>query len=265
MHRFAVYLSLMLQLCDLFIGYSDDTHRRIVAETLNASLPCGVLTCLIGANGVGKSTLMRTMSAFQPPLRGDVRIGGRSIGEYSPKELSERVGVVLTEKSMPADLTVEEVVAMGRIPYTNFWGTLTAADRKAVDDAIALVGLSELRHRKVHQVSDGERQKAMIAKALAQQTPVIFLDEPTAFLDYPSKIAMMQLLRRLAHEQNKLILLSTHDLEIAFQTADNIWLLQRSGLQAGTLEQLAESGAISAFLDSDDLYFDIAARRIVLK
>jgi ABC-type cobalamin/Fe3+-siderophores transport system ATPase subunit len=114
-------------------------------------------------------------------------------------------------------------------------------------------------------LSSRESIKAMIAKALAQQTPIIFLDEPTAFLDYPSKIAMMQLLRRLAHEQNKLILLSTHDLEIAFQTADNIWLLQRSGLQAGTLEQLAESGAISAFLDSDDLYFDIAARRIVLK
>ena len=255
----------MLQLCDLSIGYNDDAQRRIVAETLNASLPRGVLTCLIGANGVGKSTLMRTMSAFQPPLRGDVRIAGRSIVEYSPKELAECVGVVLTEKTMPADLTLEEIVGMGRIPYTNFWGTLTATDRKAVDEAISLVGLSALRHRKVHQVSDGERQKAMIAKALAQQTPIIFLDEPTAFLDYPSKIAMMQLLRRLAHEQNKLILLSTHDLEIAFQTADNIWLLQQSGLQTGTLEELAQCGALSAFLDSDDLYFDIPTRRIVLK
>jgi iron complex transport system ATP-binding protein len=114
-------------------------------------------------------------------------------------------------------------------------------------------------------VSDGERQKAMIAKALAQQTPVIFLDEPTAFLDYPSKIAMMQLLRRLAHEQNKLILLSTHDLEIAFQTADHLWLLQQSGLQTGTLSELSERGVISEFLDSDELYYDVNARRIILK
>ena len=242
----------MLELHDLYIGYSDDDHRRIVAETLNASLPCGVLTCLIGANGVGKSTLMRTMAGFQPALRGEVRIEGKPIAAYSPKELSEHIGVVLTEKNMPADLSIEEVVGLGRSPYTNFWGTLKEADRRVVDEAISLVGLEALRHRKIHQVSDGERQKAMIAKALAQQTPIVFLDEPTAFLDYPSKIAMMQLLRRLAHEQNKLILLSTHDLEIAFQTADNIWLLQQTGLQAGSLDELSQSGAIAHLSQPDE-------------
>ena len=255
----------VLELRDLYIGYSDDKNRRIVAHTLNAELPSGVLTCLIGANGVGKSTLMRTMAAFQPPLRGEVYVEGKSIAEYVPRELSERIGVVLTEKNMPADLTVEEVVGLGRVPYTNFWGSLTKHDQNVVDEAISLVGLDALRHRKIHQVSDGERQKAMIAKALAQQTPLIFLDEPTAFLDYPSKIAMMQLLRRLAHEQGKLIVLSTHDLEIAFQTADRLWLLQKSGLQAGTLDELSESGAISAFLDSDEIYNDVDARRMVLK
>lgn len=255
----------MLELRDLYIGYSEDDHRRIVAQTLNASLSCGVLTCLIGANGVGKSTLMRTMAAFQPPLRGEVWIDGSSVASYTPKELSERIGVVLTEKNMPADLTIEEVVGLGRAPYTNFWGTLKEEDRKIVDEAIALVGLDALRGRKIHQMSDGERQKAMIAKALAQQTSVIFLDEPTAFLDYPSKISMMQLLRRLAHEQNKLILLSTHDLEIAFQTADNIWLLQQNGLQTGTLDELSRCGAISDFLDSDELYYDAEIHRILLR
>ena len=255
----------MLHLRDLYIGYSDDKNRHIVAETLNASLPCGVLACLIGANGVGKSTLMRTMAGFQLSLRGEVCIDGRPIGTYTPKELSERVGVVLTEKNMPADLTIEEVVGLGRTPFTNFWGTLTASDRKVVDEALSLVGLDALRNRKIHQVSDGERQKAMIAKALAQQTPVIFLDEPTAFLDYPSKIAMMQLLRRLAHEQNKLILLSTHDLEIAFQTADHLWLLQQSGLHTGTLSELSECGVISEFLDSDELHYDVSTQRIILK
>ena len=255
----------VLELRDLYIGYSDDANRRIVAQTLNAALPRGVLTCLIGANGVGKSTLMRTMAAFQPPLKGEVYVDGKSIGEYSPKELSERIGVVLTEKTALADLTVEEVVGLGRVPYTNFWGSLTKHDQEVVDEAIALVGLETLRHRKIHQVSDGERQKTMIAKALAQQTPLIFLDEPTAFLDYPSKIAMMQLLRRLSLEQGKLIVLSTHDLEIAFQTADRLWLLQQSGLQTGTLDELSDSGAISAFLDSDELYYDVRERRIVLK
>lgn len=255
----------MLELRDLYIGYSEDDHRRIVAQTLNASLSCGVLACLIGTNGVGKSTLMRTMAAFQPPLRGEVWVDGRSVASYTPKELSELIGVVLTEKNMPADLTIEEVVELGRAPYTNFWGTLKEEDHKIVDEAITLVGLDALRSRKIHQVSDGERQKAMIAKALAQQTSVIFLDEPTAFLDYPSKISMMQLLRRLAHERNKLILLSTHDLEIAFQTADHIWLLQQDGLQAGTLDELSRCGAISDFLDSDELYYDAKNHRIMLR
>lgn len=255
----------MLELRDLYIGYSDDDNRHIVAHTLNASLPGGVLTCLIGANGVGKSTLMRTMAAFQPPLKGEVYVEGKGIGEYSPNELAECIGVVLTEKTMPAELTVEEVIGLGRVPYTDFWGTLTRHDKEVVDEAIALVGLEQLRRRKIYQVSDGERQKVMIAKALAQQTPLIFLDEPTAFLDYPSKIATMQLLRRLAHEQGKLIVLSTHDLEIAFQIADRLWLLQQSGLQTGTLDELSESGAISAFLDSNELHYDVAQRRMVLR
>lgn len=255
----------MLKLHNLHIGYDDDVNRTIVSETLNASLACGQLTCLIGPNGVGKSTLMRTMSAFLPPLRGEVLIEDKVIGEYTPKQLSERIGVVLTEKAVSADLTVEEVVGLGRAPYTNYWGTLSAADHAVVDEAISLVGLDALRDRKIYQLSDGERQKTMIAKALSQQTPIILLDEPTAFLDYPSKIAMMQLLRRLAHEKDKLVLLSTHDLEIAFQTADRIWLLTHSGLQTGTLDELSENGAITSFIDSDDLHYDVPNRRIVLR
>lgn len=254
----------MLELHNLHIGYDDDDRRTVVAEALNASLPCGKLTCLIGPNGVGKSTLMRTMSGFLAPLRGDVCIEGVSIGTYTPKKLSELIGVVLTGKKNSAELTVEEIVALGRVPYTNFWGTLSKSDLTVVTEAISLVGIEELRFRKIHQLSDGEYQKAMIAKALAQQTPIIFLDEPTAFLDYPSKIAMMQLLRRLAHEQHKLIVLSSHDLDIAFQTADYIWLLGREGLQTGTLDELAQCGAISAFLDNADLYFDVSARRICI-
>ena len=146
-----------LELRDLYIGYAEDANRHIVAEELNASLPKGTMACLVGANGVGKSTLMRTLSGFQPALRGEVCIDGRALEEYTPRELSERVGVVLTERENAPDLTVEEVVAIGRVPYTNFWGTLTAVDRQAVDEAIALVGIGHLRHKKIGRVSDGER------------------------------------------------------------------------------------------------------------
>lgn len=252
-----------LELRNLHIGYDDDANRHIVAEELNASLPKGTVACLVGANGVGKSTLMRTLSGFQPALRGEVRIEGRALEEYTPRELSEKIGVVLTERESVPELTVEEVVAIGRAPYTNFWGRLTAADRRAVDEAIALVGIEHLRHKKIGRVSDGERQKAMIAKALAQQTSVILLDEPTAFLDYGSKVAVMRLLRRLAHEEGKAILLSTHDLEIAFQTADEVWILQHDGLQTGTLDALEEHGAVSAFLAKSGLRYEAEDRRIV--
>ena len=253
----------MLDLRDLYIGYDEDTSRHIVAEALNASLAQGTMACLVGANGVGKSTLMRTLSGFQPALRGEVRIEGRPIGEYTPRELSEKVGVVLTERNATPDLTVEEVVAIGRMPYTNFWGRLTAADHRAVDEAIALVGIESLRHKKIGRVSDGERQKVMIAKALAQQTGIILLDEPTAFLDYGSKVSVMRLLRRLAHEQGKVVLLSTHDLEIAFQTTDEVWILQREGLQTGTLDELEQRGAVSKFLATSGLHYDAEQRRIV--
>ena len=253
-----------LDLHDLHIGYAEDAGKHVVAEALNALLPKGTMACLVGANGVGKSTLMRTLSGFQSALRGEVRIDGRAIDTYTPRELSGRVGVVLTERESMPDLTVEEVVAIGRMPYTNFWGTLTAPDRRAVDEAIALVGIEPLRHKKIGCVSDGERQKAMIAKALAQQTDIILLDEPTAFLDYGSKVSVMRLLRQLAHEQGKSILLSTHDLEIAFQTADVVWILQHSGLQTGTLEELEQHGAVSAFLAKSGLHYDAAYKRIVV-
>lgn len=255
---------MFLELHDLHIGYDEDASRYVVAEALDASLSTGTMVCLVGANGVGKSTLMRTLSGFQPALRGEVRIEGHALEEYTPRELSEKVGVVLTERDSIPDLTVEEVVAIGRVPYTNFWGTLTAADRCAVDEAIALVGIEHLRHKKVGRVSDGERQKVMIAKALAQQTDVILLDEPTAFLDYGSKVSVMRLLRQLAHEQGKAVLLSTHDLEIAFQTADEVWILQHDGLQTGTLDALEQRGAVSAFLAKSGLRYDSEFKRIVI-
>ena len=216
-----------IQIRDLSIGYTGKNQVKVVASGITATIYSGELTCLLGANGVGKSTLLRTLSAFQPKLGGDILIEGKEIGTFSDKELSHVISVVLTEKPDIRNMTVDELAGLGRSPYTGFWGTLTQEDKQVVDHAIALVGIEPLHDRMIQTLSDGERQKVMIAKALAQETPVIYLDEPTAFLDYPSKVEMMQLLYRLSRETDKTIFLSTHDLELALQIADKLWLMDR--------------------------------------
>ena len=245
---------------NLSIGYRGKNGTRTVASGIGAAIRQGELTCLLGANGVGKSTLLRTLSAFQPKLDGEIAINGREIGTYTDKELSRVIGVVLTEKPDIRNMTVRELVALGRSPYTGFWGTLHDDDWQTVDEAIEAVRIGGLGDRMIHTLSDGERQKVMIAKALAQQTPVIYLDEPTAFLDFPSKVEMMQLLRRLAQEQQKTIFLSTHDFELALQVADTLWMMERAETQTvlhvGTPEQLARTGALAHYVERPGITFD---------
>ncbi len=242
---------------NLTIGYTSRHNRKVVAKHLTASLSSACMTCLIGPNGVGKSTLLRTLSAFQPPLEGKVHIHGEDLSTLSEKQVARLIGVVLTARPDVQNMTVREMVGLGRSPYTGFWGTLSAADHAIVDEAIALVGIEELSGRMIQTLSDGERQKVMIAKALAQQTPVIFLDEPTAFLDYPSKVEMMQMLHRLSRVADKTVFLSTHDLELALQIADSVWLMQRQGeLHIGTPRQLADEGVLSAFIERKGIVFD---------
>jgi len=241
---------------NLSIGYQTKGNSKVVASNLNAAINSGELTCLLGRNGIGKSTLLRTLSAFQPALDGEVLINNRALTSLPDKELSHLIGIVLTEKPDVQNMTVDELVGMGRSPYTGFWGTLTSDDKEIVDEAIRLVGIDALKGRMVHTLSDGERQKVMIAKALAQQTPIIYLDEPTAFLDFPSKVEMMQLLRRLANEEGKTIFLSTHDVELSLQLADCIWLMEPQQLNVGTPRQLADEGALERFIAHDDIWFD---------
>ena len=235
---------------DLSIGYRTKNSVHTVARDINVTLPHGKLTCLLGENGVGKSTLLRTLAGFQPRLGGSIILAGRRIEDYQPNELAQTVGVVLTEKPDVGLMTAEELVALGRSPYTDFWGRLTQEDHEAVGKAIALVGITALASRQVATLSDGERQKVMIAKALAQQTNIIFLDEPTAFLDYPSKVDVLLLLRRICHETNKAVFLSTHDLELTLQAADTLWLMTRTeGLLTGTPRQLADNGSLKKFVE----------------
>ena len=242
---------------NLTIGHKLKKGVKIVAQNINSSLYGGELTCLLGVNGAGKSTLLRTLSAFLTSVSGDITILGRSITSYSDQELAMTIGVVLTEKCEIHNLTVEELVSMGRSPYTGFWGTLNSSDRQIVSEAIEQVGISHLKDRMIQTLSDGERQKAMISKALAQQTPVIFLDEPTAFLDFPSKVEVMQLLHSLSHKMNKTIFLSTHDLELALQLADKLWLMDREkGIVIGAPEDLSLDGSLEFFFNRGGIFFE---------
>ena len=242
----------------LTTGYPGKGSTKIVAKDIDATISSGELTCLLGANGVGKSTLLRTLSAFQPPLGGEIEIMGKKLTEYTDKQLATVLGVVLTEKCSLRNMTVEELVGMGRSPYTGFWGNLGKEDKQIVENAIAMVRIEDLKYRVVHTLSDGERQKVMIAKALAQETPVIFLDEPTAFLDFPSKVEIMQLLHHLSRSTNKTIFLSTHDLELALQIADKIWLMDKvNGVTVGTPEDLSIDGCLSNFFSRKGIVFDM--------
>ncbi len=246
--------SVVLQ--NLSIGYQTKGKQKVVASGLSVAIKRGELTCLLGRNGIGKSTLLRTLSSFQPKLEGDILLCGQSIDRYTDKQLSRLIGIVLTEKPDIQNMSVEELVGMGRSPYTGFWGTLNAEDRRIVSEAIRLVGIDALKSRMVHTLSDGERQKVMIAKTLAQQTPIIYLDEPTAFLDFPSKVEMMQLLQRLAADEQKTIFLSTHDVELALQLADCLWLMEPGQLHVGSPRQLADAGALDRFITHDGIVFD---------
>ena len=271
----------MIELKELTIGYAQKNNTKIVASGINATLHSGRLTCLIGANGIGKSTLLRTLSAFQPPLSGEIFIDSESpipLSTLTDKQLSRLIGVVLTEKPDVQNMTVFELVGLGRSPYTGFWGRLNEDDKEVVKESLRLVGIESLQDRLIQTLSDGERQKTMIAKALAQQTPVIYLDEPTAFLDYPSKVEMLTLLRHLARETGKTIFLSTHDMELALQIADELWLMtagtpssdtaespsnnglcqnpKETTLIIGTPRELAANGSLSHFIDRPGLHFD---------
>lgn len=259
-----------IQLQNLSIGYIEkNKERKYIARDLQASLDEGTLTCLLGVNGAGKSTLLRTLSGFLPPLEGEILLQGKPLGGYTHAERARLLGVVLTERPELHHLSARELAAMGRSPYTGFWGRLSESDEAIVDEALQMVGMQAFAHRMVDTLSDGERQKVMIAKALAQQTPVIFLDEPTAFLDYPSKVETMLLLRRLAHEARKTIFLSTHDVELALQTADTLWLMSRFSstrqlvnsstertLTIGSPRALADGGELGRFFAGRDFTFD---------
>lgn len=226
---------MQITLSHLSVGYK---VGHAVVSDINLALQSGKLACLIGENGVGKSTLLKTLTGFLPKLEGSLLLDGKDISEFSQRALARQISIVLTQKPDVQNLTVEEIVGLGRSPYTGFFGKLHANDQQIVDESITAVGIEKLKNRMIQTLSDGERQKVMIAKALAQQTPVIFLDEPTAFLDFSSKVETFQLLQRMAHEMGKLVLLSTHDLELAVRFSDTLLQVNGDGLRTVSNEEV---------------------------
>lgn len=246
-----------VELREVSVGYRVREGERVVARGIDLSLKSGELTCLLGANGVGKSTLLKSLSGFLPLLGGEIFINGIDLGKMRARDLSKVVGVVLTERCTVPNMTVYEMVATGRSPYTGFWGGCSPRDYEFVRRAIEITGISHLTDRVVDRLSDGERQKVMIAKVLAQQTPIIFLDEPTAFLDFPSKVEIMKLLNRISREEGKSVFMSTHDLELALQIADRVWLMDDRGVRGGTPEDLSLGGELSSFFANRGISFDM--------
>lgn len=209
----------------LTVGYRHGQTVTAVLSRLDLALTPGRMTVLLGANGRGKSTILRTLSGVQKPLSGDVLVEGRPIGGLRPEELARKISIVYTDRTLAGAMTVAELVALGRQPHTGFFGRLDAEDREVVRESMEAVGVGRLSDRYVATLSDGERQKTMIARALAQDSPTIILDEPTAFLDVAARLETFDLLASLAHDRRKAILLSTHDVTEALASADETWII----------------------------------------
>jgi iron complex transport system ATP-binding protein len=231
---------------DLAVGYRSRRQRREVLEHLNLEVRPGDLVCLLGPNGIGKSTLLRTLARMQPPLRGHVELGGADLRSISQTELARRLGVVLTERVAVEALTARRIVEFGRYPHSGWLGGLSDADRRAVDWALQAVGATHLAARDFSRLSDGERQRVMIARALAQEPVLLILDEPTAFLDVPSRVELMALLRQLTRDGRLAVVIATHDLDLALRTADVVWLMMPGGeVITGAPEDVVLSGGIA--------------------
>ena len=234
----------VLKTKDLLVGYKD----RAILPPINVSLNEGSMIALIGPNGAGKSTLFKTLTAHIKAVSGSIELFGKELSSYSAKEKATLIGLVLTDRPDDMFLKVYDVVASGRCPYTNFFGKLSEEDEKIISDSLEIVGIENLAERYFSALSDGERQKVMIAKTIAQNTPIIFMDEPTAFIDYPSKIELFTLMKKLCKEQDKTIVFSSHDLELLLRYTDDIWIVSKGKeLISSNKEDLLDKGIIKEY------------------
>lgn len=257
--------NIILSAKQLSIGYSNKKESTLIADSINIALSQGKLIALIGANGIGKSTLLRTLTGIQQPLKGTVFLNDKNINEYNAKELAQTLGIVLTESLPPSNLTVFELVALGRQPYTNWLGSLSPEDILQTNKAIELTQIEHLVNKKHFEISDGQLQKVLIARALAQDTPLIILDEPTTHLDLLHKVNLLRLLKRLTSETGKCILYSTHDLDLALQLSDEMIVMTPGSVTQDTPKNLISNKVFDKLFNDENISFDAQKGGFIIK
>lgn len=250
---------------NLSIGYHTKKGNTVIAENLNLDLHEGKLITLIGANGIGKSTLLRTITGIQKPIQGEVFLNDKNINSYHLEELAQNLSVVLTEKLPPSNLTVYELVALGRQPYTNWIGKMAPEDIEKVINAIELTNIQEIIQKKHFEISDGQLQKVLVARALAQDTPLIILDEPTTHLDLHHKVSLFKLLKKLSATMRKCILFSTHDIDLAIQLSDEMIVMTKNNIVQEDPCKLIEMGVFNSLFEDEDIVFDAEKGKFLFK
>lgn len=247
----------ILETHNMAVGYGQGKNRTALLSNLNLQLEQGTMVALLGKNGAGKSTLIKALTCDTAPVDGTINIDGRNSANIGKRDISRLIALVATERIMGGGFTIRELVALGRQPHTGFLGRLSSHDNDVVDECMKAVGIASKAHQHVASLSDGERQKAMIAKALAQETPIIVLDEPTAFLDVASRIETMRLLHNLAREQHKAVMLSSHDISQSLLLADKLWVITSDRkVITGSTEQVVMSGTMDKVFDNSSIMFN---------
>ncbi len=250
---------------NLSIGYSHQKEKNCIASSIHLTLEKGKLIALVGANGIGKSTLIRTLTGIQKPLLGEVFLHSKRISHYEPLTLAKEMSLVLTEKLPPSNLTVYELIALGRQPYTNWIGKLSPDDLEKIESAIAITQIQHLISKKHYEISDGQLQIVLIARALAQDTALIVLDEPTTHLDLVHKVSLFKLLKKLTQETEKCILFSTHDIDMAIQLSDEMIVMTSDNCIQGQPCQLISKGVFESLFQDEHIAFDSQKGTFIIK
>jgi len=256
---------IVLEIADLSIGYWQKKKAHIVASNINLKLQAGALVSLVGANGIGKSTLLRTLANMQKPVAGAIKIEDENIASYHSLALAAQLSVVLTEAPSSKNLSVLEFVSLGRQPHTNWMGQLSQKDKEIIRTALAQTDVATLAEHRCYELSDGQMQRVAIARAIAQDTPLIFLDEPTTHLDLYHRASILKLLKKLAQETGKTILFSTHEIDLAIQLSDQIILMTEQEVIMSSPNELIEAGHFDGLFPKDTLFFDPSTRRFTIK
>ncbi len=255
----------IVEVSQLSIGYPAKQQKQVIAKDLNFSISEGDLVGIVGTNGIGKSTLIRTLSSMQPALTGSIKLFGRSIESIPTLELANTISIVLTEAPASKNLTAAELVSLGRQPYTNWIGTLSQKDKECIQTAMKNTEVDTLKDKKCYELSDGQLQRVMIARALAQDTPLILLDEPTTHLDIYHRAYILKLIKRLTKDQGKTILFSSHEIDLAIQLSDKMLVMAPDTIYIDTPEQLIEQGCFNDLFPKETIQFNTELKRFTLK